>query len=622
MAQVVDTTGSAESQVPILDVWSRTARRYRVRAVLMLLLLALLFAGLCCFTFWLRTGVYTPWSYGGYAELIGRSFNPTGADQITLSDFLSSPIRVQDVPVHALIMGLLFASLCSIPILVAILYRIPFSALFAAMVVFLAAMPWLGITVMIGCILTSVGPFRFTFRYASALVGLIPIAVYFVMASWEPSDAPSKLIRHQALLFAPWVLALLGSCVICAVALAIARLINYRPGGIPPVLAMLFATPALLFHSQVGRDELEYRILEREIGPGSSSYFATVNIGEAADLTARQRRSETKGSSDDDISKRFLREKQQRILFQVERDRQRAVARCDAFLEHFPTSRHVPEVLYLKGRAQNCRVDKSRLEQDQPAEFRFDLPNRASWRPWKTLIEQFPESDFGAVASFNLAVLKAREGDLDGAIASLERLVEQLTMTRSATRPARKGETVVDRAFQRSPASQGLGINLDALVQRAAQLRELLSACRNDSAKPISALFGPRADGSDVLVRPVQLLMWLDPADPLYEANLMSIIRLFPDSEAAAFAEVRLGLVGQDLTPRIRRFRDAAQALAGRPSGAMALFYLGEALQDASRLGGAKAVYEDLIAAYPQTCWDREARRRISALSILLEAEE
>ena len=144
-----------EEEVEIVDVWSRTSRRHRLVAILMLLLLALLFAGLCCFAFWLRTGAYLPWRYHDYAELMRRSFDPFGAQQIRLSDVLSSPIPVRQVPIYAVIVGLQFASLSSIPILVAILYRLPISVIFAAMVVFLAAMPWIGITVMIGCVLAT-----------------------------------------------------------------------------------------------------------------------------------------------------------------------------------------------------------------------------------------------------------------------------------------------------------------------------------------------------------------------------------------------------------------------------------------------------------------------------------
>jgi len=613
---------AADSQTPIVDVWSRTSRRHRVRAVLMLLLLALLFAGLCCFEFWLRTGVYYPWRYHGYAELMRRSFDPFGSNQIRLSDFLSSPIPVWEVPVYAVIMGLQFASLISIPLMVAILYRLPVSVIFAAMVVFLAGMPWLGISVMVGCLLASAGFFRFSFRYASALIGLIPVAIYFAAASIGPTGSSAQLADNQALLYAPWVLALLGSCVICAVALAIARLIDYRPGGIPPILVTLFAIPVILFHSKVGRDELAYRLLEREIGPGSSSIFASVDIGRLARTATMRRWSRAGDASYDEIYKKILAATESAVLLNAERDRDRAIAGCEAFIEHFPKSRYVPNVLFLKARAQDFRIDRSKLHRDHRAEFRSDLPCRASQETWQTLTERFPESDLSATGDLDLAILKARAGDLAAAISSLDLLVEHFDISKAATQPAEAAGTVVGSVFRRPPPSSGLAVDLEGLVLRARRLCELLAACRQDPTKPLSTLFGPRADGSDPPVSPVQVLMWLDDADPHYKANLEGIVRVFKGSQAAGYAEVRLALLEPAISRRIQRFASAAKSLADQPAGAEALFYLGDARQEDSLLDEAKTAFEALVKAFPESCWAHEAKQRLTALSILQEAAQ
>jgi len=610
---------SADQATEVVDVWSRTSRRHRVRAVLMLLLLGILFAALCCFTLWLRSGHYLPWEYDGYDELLLRSFQPSGTEQITLSNFLSSPIPVHEVQIHAVILGLQFASLSSIPILVAILYRLPVATLFAAMVFFLAAMPWLAITVLIGCALASTQMFRFSFRYASALIGLIPIAVYFGMASWEPSGSSSSMVPHQALLYAPWVLALLGSCVICAVALATARLINYRPGGIPPILVMLFAFPVFLFHTQVGRDELEYRILAQAYGPGSRSVFASSDIGMLAKGAARHIWSETKGRSYDDIFRRALDAAEQLAVVQTERDRREAAAHCDLFIEQFAASRYVPNVLFIKGRAQDLRLDGNKLLHHHRAEYRSNLPSRTSRVTWQTLVERYPDNKLSATALFNLAMLDARDGDLGGAIDKLEQLAERFDIQRAATRQAGSDDASSTSVFQRTPAASQLGIDLSALVLRAGRLREMLLACRSDKPKPVSAILGPRPDGSDVLVRPVQVLVWLDDASPQYKANLEGIARAFADSEAAGYVEVRLALMEPAISRRIQRFSHAAETLAERPAGAEASFYKAQALREDSLIDEAKAAFETLVKAYPQSCWSREAKEHITALSMLQE---
>src|SRR5438552_1771230 len=110
----------------LIDVWTRTAPKYRRRATVLLAITILLFAGLCCFAYWLRTGLYGPWANSRfYADLMWKSFNPRGTEQVTLVDFLLFPVSVEQVPIQWVIMGLLLASLASIPILVAILYRFP-----------------------------------------------------------------------------------------------------------------------------------------------------------------------------------------------------------------------------------------------------------------------------------------------------------------------------------------------------------------------------------------------------------------------------------------------------------------------------------------------------------------
>lgn len=603
----------------IVDVWSRTSRRYRRRSVLMLLVLAVLFAGLCCFTFWLRTGVYRPWMSEHYGDVLVRSFRPSGAEQITLSDFLTSPISVKDVEVYGIIMGLLLASLSSIPLLVAILYRFPFSIPFAVMVMFLAAMPWLGITVLGGCVLASLRPLRFSFRYASALIGLIPIAIYFVSASLEPAESNLKLTQHQALLYAPWVLAVLGSCIICALALGIARLIDYRPGGIPPVLAVLFAIPVFLFHSQVGRDELEYRLLAREVGPGSRTMFRMVDIGEQAYRAATRRWSRSRNESYDQIHRDELRHFVKKAILRCEEDRAHAVALCDAFILHFPKSRHVPNVLFLMARAQNHRIQRRRLEEDHRAEFRWDVPSRASRGTCETLLEQFPESDPGIVALYQIAILEARSGGegMDRAIALLGTLTRRFDASLAAVSPQDSSDRERTPVFRKAPSSTGLGIDIRVLVRRARRLREMLASCRADASKPYDELFIGQADVPGESVHPMQLLLWLDDADPHYKANMEGISQHFGDSRTRGYVEIRLALLEPAISRRIQQFRSAVASLRGRPAGAEALLRLGDALQEDSILDEAKEAYDELAKEYPESCRAQEARERLSSLSLL-----
>lgn len=605
----------------IVDVWSRTARKYRIRAVIMLVVLGTLFAGLCCFTFWLRTGEFVPWRHGGYWSLMTQSFVPVGAKQITLSDFLSSPIPVQEVPIHAVIMGLQFASLCSVPILVTILYRLPVATLFAAMVFFLAAMPWLGLSIFAGCVLTRTGLVRFSFRYASALCGLIPIAAYFVMASWEPAGSPSKIVHQRALIYAPWVLALLGSCVICALAIAIAKLIDYRPGGIPPVLAMLFITPVWLFNTYVGRDELAYRLLVRQIGPGASSVFAPVDVGAMAHEQTIAEWKDSSGQPYEDIYRSILEKKRDDVLLTAEQDRQAAIERCSRFIEQFPTSRYIPYVLFLKGRALDCRVNEIRLNGESRVEFRFDLPGAASRRTWRTLLDHYPHIDVSLMSLLNLAILAAEDGDFDKAIDRLDQIVRRVEAAHAVTPPADGDATIVDSVFTRASPLAGLGIDQTALADRARMIREMLFACRSDAPRPAREVFAPRAQEADAPVHPAAVLMSLDDSSSYYRLNLEGLLATFPDSNTAGYVRVRLAQMEPARSRRIQRLRALADSLAGRPAGAEARFALADALQEDSLLEEARSALDGLVAAHPASVWAEAGRKRLTALSVLQSSQ-
>ncbi len=606
------------SDVPgeIVDVWSRTAPKYRLRAAFMLLLLAVLFSGLCCFTFWLRTGVFLPWEFEGYPELMRRSFNPSGPNQVTLSHFLTSPISVELVPIHSVIVGLLFASICSIPVLVAILYRFPASLLLAAMVMFLAAMPWLGLTVLAGCALACLPRFRFSFRFASAMIGLMPIGIYFILASWEPAGN-AQPIQNRALMYAPWVLAILSSCVICAVALAFAKLINYRPGGVPPVLALVFAIPLILFHTQVGRDELEYRLLEHEIGPRAGSVFAPFDVAAGAHREATRIWSSTTVQPYDSIYRQLLEVAERDALVRAENDRNAAIDHCDWFLEHFPASRYAAAVLFLKGRALDQRIHRQSLLREHRIEFRDDLPSRSSRTTWLAIVESFPDDPLSAMALHKLALLDVRAGRIDDAIANLARVVERFDTARVTTRPSSGHPQPRTSVFQKAEPTAGLGLNLRVVVFQSRRLHEMLSACRADTPRRYDELFADSSSDAAARIHPASLLFSFDETDPNYRKNLTSLVAAFPGSHTADYARVRLDLLEPAISRRIQRFRQAATDLAGRPAGAVAAFRLGEVLQEDSLNSEARMVLGDLVTNYPESCWAEEAKERLASLSLI-----
>ena len=148
-------------QEAILDVWSRSAPRDRVRALVFLAIALLLFCGLCVFTHWLHRFRLFEFSLESYSAPI--NFWNTGSPN--LYDFILDPIDVTQTPVHAIVLGLLLASIFAVPIAVAILYRLPFAVPFVVAVAAFAHMPWLALTLLGSCILASVRHFRLPFQF-------------------------------------------------------------------------------------------------------------------------------------------------------------------------------------------------------------------------------------------------------------------------------------------------------------------------------------------------------------------------------------------------------------------------------------------------------------------------
>jgi hypothetical protein len=604
------------------DVWQWTRRKYRIRAVVLLLVNAVLFAGLGCFTFWIRTGEYTPLSTGQYRELWWKAFNPTGPEQVTLLDFLLDPIPVDQVPLMMVIVGLVLASLTAIPILVSMLYRFPFSLIFTGVIGFVALLPWLAITVTLCCYLARWRPLRFSFRYATALVSLLPVVLYYVLATQGPSAPVHLPPVEMAKLYLPWVLALLGACMVMGIVLLIARLVNYRPGAIAPLMTIMFAAPVVLFEVEVGRDELYYRLLHTEYGPGSKSRF--VDYVEAAELigkiTAKRidnfdlpptQAAAVAEEVDLALQHRVARRLTQRDEISTYLHENLAVQQHQAahesrrFRSRFPNSDYVSNALYLEGQALDMRIDPvlSGFRNMLIIRHYNDFPSPASRPAWQALHDDWPDSPLSSIAGLRLAVMEAREGRLDEAVELLDEVIGRFgarSHEPPATQPA--GWKAL---LARRPASSTLEVDTEGAVLEARKLRELLASHRDP-------------DLADV---PLQRLLSFDPRHPMYRRNLERLLAETPAEGASAglrdHLQVLLARAHASQSVRIERLKACIEQL---PSGSMALprarFELGAAFQEDNRPEEARAIFEEVLRHHEKSPWAAEAGRRLATMSM------
>jgi outer membrane protein assembly factor BamD (BamD/ComL family) len=612
-----------------LDVWSRTQPKYRRRAVILLLLNSVLFAGLGCFAFWLRTGQFIPFLADDYWHLLWRTFNPAAEQQVTLIDFLIAPINVQQAPMQIVVLGLLLASLVSVPILVAMLYRLPYAFIFIPIVAFVAMFPWLALTITLSCILTRLPALRFSFRYATALIGLIPVALYFYNATRNPPPAAAYTTGiDNAALYAPWLLAMLASCLVMAVVLLTARLVNYRPGAIAPLMAVMFTAPVVLFEAKVGRDELYYRFLENDYGPHSTSCFRDQDASAIIhDLAVRKQADEAREAAQSDKPKpgRSVPDIEQEIktawaywldpynaaddqlnLFQLQQ--YQAVQACDRFRDDFPRSEYLPNVLFIKGRALDMRIDIETFRRDGGLHYYQDFPNQVSASTWTTLYEQYPDSPAACVALYRSAQLEARAGRIDHALSLLDRLIDRFGPAQT-TAPASPPRVVA--SLEKPPPTSTLDIQVKAVVHDARRFRDLLRLNRDPQ------LAAPPDILSDA---PLVEFLRCDPRHRLYTQNLRELLAKYPFSRLRDNLILEQALSERSTSLRIDVLNRFIRMYEGRPDADVvpeAEYRLGETYLRDSRSAEARAAFEAVLKNYADSVWAEEAQKQVTLLTAL-----
>jgi hypothetical protein len=603
-------------QRPIVNVWSRVQPKYRVRAVVLLAVNILLFCCLCVFTHWLHVARAFDFSLASY--LAPLKF--WGEQTQNLNDFVLYPVNVEQTPMHGIVLGLLVASIVAVPISVAILYTFPFALPFIAAVLIFTHMPWMAFTLIWSCMLASVRPFRLSFRFGAGLVGMLPVILYLYLATrGTPQQVGTYASPDQSLaLAAPWILAILAGCAMLGVIMLIAHLVRYRPDAIAPVMAVMFAAPAILFARYVGFDEVSYRVLELQYGPRSTCFAPEVVEELSAllkagfgDLIRDDLLGALAGQTDS------LAAVQQRVrhwlLKRFLSDRAAAYEACRRFIADHPQSRFVPNALYIQGWVLDLRLDvrgSLTAEAGGPRrELYSDYPHVQSEAAWRALLSNYPDSPLSCAARLRLAQLSLRRGEVDQAMALLAEL-RKSAIRRPQTQAATRRIARVVLA-SREPESS-LGFEAEPFLREGRRLEELIAANRDD----------PRYG-----TLPLKLLAELDPRRPGYRTQLLALAARYPDSLLYDNLIVQWAAAEPDRARRASLLEACANAFAGGDGAAEALFRLAELQiqwrgedQQTRRLMGL-ANLRLLRERYPQTCWADEAAQRLQALQPRVEAE-
>ena len=592
----------------ITDVWSWRARKYRIRATVLLLLNLGLFCGLCIFTQWLHAARLFDFRLSTYLT----PFRFWGEPTLNLNDFVLFPISVAQTPVYGIVLGLLVAAIVAVPISVAIIYRFHNALAFIAAVFIFAHMPWLALTLLASCVLASAPPFRMPFRYGSALLGMLPVLLYLYLATRGESDVLTASIspERRLLLTGPWLLAILAACMMLAVIIFIARLVNYRSGAVAPVMVVMFATPAILFHTNVGIDELHYRLLESEYGPRSERFEPVQDAAERildllhAATSAGAPREPLREALSSVWSARpeALRALKSRfsrpLLTELLDDRRDAYDACKKFIADHPTSRYIPNVLFIQARSLDMRLDERKLMgPEAQRELYSDFPNVQSESVWTNLITQYPNSPLSVVGRLRVAQLRLRKGDADGALAALSP-----RESRVPPPPPPEQQPSVRRLLHTEPPEASLDFEPEPYRFESRRLRELILANRDDPK------YG---------VEPLQRLAALDSHRALYKDQLQTLAQAYPDSLLYDNIVVRWAGAHADRQQRAAQLLACVQRFPNGDALPEALFQLADLEIHAFGIGNNESRtaglcrLRDIVERFPNTCWASLAGERL-----------
>ncbi len=592
--------------VEVIDVWSRSTSKYRVRAIILLLINTILFVGLGCFAYWLRTGVMFAFLEPGYWSQLGQTFLPRG--DATLANFVLFPVRLDLIPMHGVVVGLLLAALVSIPILVSILYRFASCIPFLLVVAFVAVMPWLAITLTGACILASVKPFRFRFRFASALLGLVLVMFYFYGASRQSAPQVAEYAPSERIKFiAPWLLATLTSCMLMGGVLFLAKAVNYRPGVIAPLLVLGFALPVVFFEKYVGRDELYYQLLARHFQ--EKFYVPEYNFSEQFERMAyRYWQGQPEPKQPFSVVREVLEfrlalelDVKSEVRTEFARQRDSINRECKHFLKHFPDSRYAPNVLYFQGQTLDMRVDlKAFRSKEKILRYYSDFPSDVSDVVWRKLFANAEASRAARVALYKLSHIEARGGRMDSAIAFLDQLISENEADKIRTA---KGDSGVVGVLKSAPADDQLKIDMEAIDSRAREFRDLL---RNNAHDP---RYGDRPMCGSRRGEPFcGGLLKSDPEHLLYKHNLAAILVAYPSALVEDNVLVFLAMQNEDLEERTRLLELVIEKHPEGDAVPQAYYRLAMTWAALGDVQKGRTFCERILNEYPDCIWANSAR--------------
>ncbi len=574
----LDSTEPARGRRPLLRETSLT------RTLIFTAVNAVVFGGVCAFWRFLGTG---RWSNLSLASMWRGVMLPFEA--------LARPLDVPHHPWMILVFGMLLGVIVVTPIIVSVLYRLRMALVFLILTAVIGQIPAIAFATGLGCLLATHTRLRSSVPILAGLLGLIPVLVALWLLNslgmLLPADTTSQPVWRW-LLYMPFFVAHVAAITAMGIVLALARVSNYRPGIIWPVLVVLLVAPLGLFHARIGQDELYFALLRRT---GPSEWLLPTDAL-FPDMPVEQFHT----TSGPGLPVPLLRERANEDL---QRHRQTLLEACSEFVDRFALSPRAPEALWIQAQCHSLRSDLPALDAGwvRCTASRVAIDAEPTWC---ILAKRYANSPQAAVAQLKLAELALRQRDvgaayewLVGAQAVLQEIVS------AHVDPANgRGQSSVFPEPVRYPSHSYYVACLD----RVAYLLWLID--RNDVLN--------KSESAEALAA------WsrVDPADADVAVQYVQLAETFEKTELGDNLRLATALASSDLYSRAELLMTLADVDPLTDAGIEANFELGRLLMDAaaSKLPtdcqAAEVYFRRVIDQAPNP-WQARAAQRLVQLT-------
>jgi len=552
---------------------------------------------------------------------------------------LLAPLNIFEFPSYILVIGLVMAQICTVPILTAQLYNLLYALPFLVLVFFLGHNPVLTLCLGISCAAVSFEPLRFKSKFVAAVMSLVPIILYWGIFSGEN---PEQDALRWAVLYSPWALAFSISVVIFGVVLAIGHFLRYRPGVLMPIFGLLLAGTVLFFRSHIGMNERDFQDQVYRFSPGQIREFQSRSIrGYIEEELAQRQKQETYLTAETLMAQirlewRWAFNPGQKIpdngvdaegnpvsfAQQEALNFKWAQNRCwryiDNFIQNHPQDKKVADAMYYKALVFDMKVDTRALRDEDMLRFYNDIPSMYSHSLWKEIVDHFGESEVSVEARWRLAYLSAGRNpqkrsdgvQFDEAIELLNKAEQQCqkALERRQEKPKKSWfwRSRIGLIFTPPPPTVS-DEDLANLEKRIGKLKMVLDK--------------ENRQGDKLHLDRLQKFVSLDPYQQNYEDRLKELMLNAPQPDPLRDnIELRLALLEKDQNNKITRLTELIRQYPDRDGGLSAMLELAGILLEESKKSQhrsdrqnlhqeAMKLLQNIISIRPDSYLAREAQK-------------